>query len=396
MLATRFEKALLCAGALVLPSSAYTQELRPVQAVGKGEMLGYDPLRGYELRLQVRIRNVGRQPATITRAEVLLLSEGGWSVSQGESIARDGKFLGGDPVLMPGFNDFHDWRGVEPSPYTHWLLAVQVSVPGQGTYDDRLEIPYRRPGYATPLAPPQRGPVFIGLQEPLVIVELAGGDVWLGVVGQIINLSGKPLTLRRWHFALKNAAGKLSLDRDVAMPGPIERSTNSLHEWNSYDIGIFKNVNGQRVAFTGDPEKNENYFGWDQPIHCVEPGKVVVCVDTGFDNNGPKFDPRNAPLPQNCIWVEHAGGHLSCYYHIRQGSATVKVGQHVKAGQILARTGNSGNSPETHLHFGYLALDHHLGHYKNVPVHIDGLKHEDGRPAKGVPGTDSYVSTPAK
>ncbi len=40
-----------------------------------------------------------------------------------------------------------------------------------------------------------------------------------------------PLTLGRWHFALKDAAGKLSLDRDVAMPGPIERSTNSLHEF---------------------------------------------------------------------------------------------------------------------------------------------------------------------
>ncbi len=84
------------------------QDPRPVKAIGAGEIVSYDPLRGYNLRLQVRVRNLANQPVTITRAEVLMVSQGGWSVSQGESIARDGKFLGGDAVLKPGSNDFHD------------------------------------------------------------------------------------------------------------------------------------------------------------------------------------------------------------------------------------------------------------------------------------------------
>jgi Peptidase family M23 len=449
--------------------SVFAQEPGPVRVVGAGEIAGYYPLRGYEHHLELRVRNVGRVPATISRAEVLLMCQGGWSVSQGESISRDGKFMGGDAVLKAGSNDFHDWRGIEPSPYTYWFLTIQVGDTGRVLSQESFAIPYQRRGYASP--PPLKisAPVFIGLQSPLEAVELTGRDVWLGVVGQIINLTARPLGLRHWRFQVKDPRGKVMLDRDLLSSLTIAKSTQTLNEfyhgldlprdfqrgaltiegeveldgrhrslthsapvertegylvkaplsgvWSwqggpgaawfsghlhdiasrcSYDILMFKNVNGIRINYSGDREKNENCFGWDQPIHCVEAGKVVVSVDTGPDNQGPKMNPANASLPQNCIWVEHANSRLSCYYHIRQGSATVKTGQHVRAGQVIARTGNSGNSPETHLHFGYLALDRHTGHYRNVPVRIDGLKFADGRPAPGVPRDETYLSTPAE
>jgi murein DD-endopeptidase MepM/ murein hydrolase activator NlpD len=51
-------------------------------------------------------------------------------------------------------------------------------------------------------------------------------------------------------------------------------------------------------------------------------------------------------------------GRSSSYYHIRERSASVKVGDHVKAGQVLAHLGNAGSSSEPHLHFGYLVYDH--------------------------------------
>ncbi|MFF9116165.1 M23 family metallopeptidase [Streptomyces massasporeus] len=41
----------------------------------------------------------------------------------------------------------------------------------------------------------------------------------------------------------------------------------------------------------------------------------------------------------------------AAYAHLRRGSLTVGVGDRVRAGQILARCGNSGNSSEPHLHF---------------------------------------------
>jgi len=39
------------------------------------------------------------------------------------------------------------------------------------------------------------------------------------------------------------------------------------------------------------------------------------------------------------------------YYHLAPGSPTVKVGDKVTKGQVIAELGNSGNSSEAHLHF---------------------------------------------
>ncbi|MEU0215084.1 M23 family metallopeptidase [Streptomyces sp. NPDC006265] len=39
------------------------------------------------------------------------------------------------------------------------------------------------------------------------------------------------------------------------------------------------------------------------------------------------------------------------YAHLRRGSLTVREGDRVQAGQVVARCGNSGNSSEPHLHF---------------------------------------------
>lgn len=36
--------------------------------------------------------------------------------------------------------------------------------------------------------------------------------------------------------------------------------------------------------------------------------------------------------------------------HLQQGSARVRLGEHVAAGQVMATCGNTGNSTEPHLH----------------------------------------------
>ena len=53
----------------------------------------------------------------------------------------------------------------------------------------------------------------------------------------------------------------------------------------------------------------------------------------------------------NSIVIKHAEGLYSKMSHLRKQSFKVKTGDYVKQGDIIAACGNSGRSPEPHLHF---------------------------------------------
>lgn len=51
------------------------------------------------------------------------------------------------------------------------------------------------------------------------------------------------------------------------------------------------------------------------------------------------------------VVIDHGNGEYSVYAHLKPGSARVRVGQAVKAGETIGLLGSSGNSTEAHLHF---------------------------------------------
>ena len=51
-----------------------------------------------------------------------------------------------------------------------------------------------------------------------------------------------------------------------------------------------------------------------------------------------------------CVFIKHADGNVSIYEHLLQ-QIPVTVGQYVKHGQIIGRSGSTGNSTGPHLHF---------------------------------------------
>ncbi|MEV4684007.1 M23 family metallopeptidase [Streptomyces kurssanovii] len=53
----------------------------------------------------------------------------------------------------------------------------------------------------------------------------------------------------------------------------------------------------------------------------------------------------------NHVVLDLGDGVFAAYAHLRRGSLTVRPGDRVRAGQPIARCGNSGNSSEPHLHF---------------------------------------------
>jgi murein DD-endopeptidase len=54
----------------------------------------------------------------------------------------------------------------------------------------------------------------------------------------------------------------------------------------------------------------------------------------------------------NYVTIDVGGGRFASYEHVQPHSTTVKVGDHVRRGQVLARLGASGSvSSGPHLHF---------------------------------------------
>jgi murein DD-endopeptidase MepM/ murein hydrolase activator NlpD len=125
----------------------------------------------------------------------------------------------------------------------------------------------------------------------------------------------------------------------------------------------------------------------------VADGTVVAVKDDVPENFGTRKNPAVDLSVSPFVFVEHGGGLVSAYYHLRPGSAAVKVGQRVKAVQPLGRVGKAGNASEPHLHFGLMELDPTNGRVRGVPARIEGLQSPDGRPAAGVPkGTEMYLT----
>ncbi|HUT36107.1 MAG TPA: M23 family metallopeptidase [Planctomycetota bacterium] len=117
----------------------------------------------------------------------------------------------------------------------------------------------------------------------------------------------------------------------------------------AYDFIIQKNGK----PHSGSGLRLADHYAWDQPILAQADGVVRSVADQFRDvpiNQSGGYDKANS------VAVDYGGGILGFYGHLRQGSAKVKAGERVKAGQELARAGNSGASGMPHIHFTF--LDH--------------------------------------
>lgn len=112
-----------------------------------------------------------------------------------------------------------------------------------------------------------------------------------------------------------------------------------------------------------------DYYCYDKPIIAPAAGWVVEVLDNIPDNDIGKVDLEHNW--GNTIVLKHNEYLYSKLSHLKNGSFSVKKGDYVQKGQILARLGNSGRSPEPHLHFqlqstpyiGSKTIQHPISHY---------------------------------
>lgn len=84
------------------------------------------------------------------------------------------------------------------------------------------------------------------------------------------------------------------------------------------------------------------------PVLAARKGIVMEVIDGNPDLGGTRaYDLDNA----NLIRIVHDDDSMAVYGHLLEGSVTVKPGQWVAAGTVIAQSGNSGFSHGPHLHF---------------------------------------------
>lgn len=97
--------------------------------------------------------------------------------------------------------------------------------------------------------------------------------------------------------------------------------------------------------------KNENWWGWGEPVLAVADGEITEVVDQ-FPDNQPKVLPPVTldNIGGNHIILKIAPDRFVTYAHLQRGSIKVRPGAHVRRGDVLALLGNSGNTTGAHLH----------------------------------------------
>jgi hypothetical protein len=118
-------------------------------------------------------------------------------------------------------------------------------------------------------------------------------------------------------------------------------------EWkDAWDFVLEDKLGNQ---YKNEGKYQEDYLCFGKPIIAPADGEIELIIDDVDDNL--IGDTNLNQNWGNSIVIKHGYQLYSQISHLKKGSIKVKIGDKVKSGEILATCGNSGRSPEPHLHF---------------------------------------------
>lgn len=113
----------------------------------------------------------------------------------------------------------------------------------------------------------------------------------------------------------------------------------------AYDFVIRKNGS----SFSGDGRKLTDYYCFGADIIAPAAGQIVWSCDSLPNQEPGQMDAKH-PIGNGVI-IDHGNGEFSLIAHLQPKTQKFKVGDTIKAGDVLGKCGNSGNTSEPHLHY---------------------------------------------
>ncbi|MBI1745958.1 MAG: M23 family metallopeptidase [Acidobacteria bacterium] len=164
------------------------------------------------------------------------------------------------------------------------------------------------------------------------------------------------------------------------------RHASSRAERFGYDF-ILVGIDDRSFRTTG--KKSEDYYAYEKEALAPAAG-VIVQVINGIEDNLIGQTNLYNPLG-NLVVIDHQNGEFSVLAHLAKGSLRVKERQKVKAGDPLALCGNSGDSPEPHLH--YHLQDHaRLSQANGLQIIFENYYSGNKPVEKGIPELNELVA----
>jgi murein DD-endopeptidase MepM/ murein hydrolase activator NlpD len=146
-------------------------------------------------------------------------------------------------------------------------------------------------------------------------------------------------------------------------------------QWFGVDFGKVGGQGNRELAPAGY-SRAQDFYSWGQPV-LAPADAVVVAVVTDLPDN--PLGTKDATHPAgNHVVLRTAPDQFVFLAHFRRGTIAVRPGDTVKAGQLLGRCGNSGNSDFPHIHMHVQdqpAADAATGQnpvFRNIDVQLNG------------------------
>lgn len=118
-------------------------------------------------------------------------------------------------------------------------------------------------------------------------------------------------------------------------------------EWSS--AVDFVLVDEMNKTYNGSSKTCENFYCYNKPVIAPADGVIVEITDHIDDNEPGKVN--STQNWGNTIVIKHLNNLYSQISHLHNGTFKVRKGDFVRMGDIVAFCGNSGRSPEPHIHF---------------------------------------------